>query len=308
MVRDWFRGAKARTVNELILRKDYAKAIELISAELEQNRRNERLRLQRAHLLTLVGKKAEAVEVLDDLAHDLATDGFAAKAIAVLKKIQKLDPARAGVEERLASLIEGQASTASWVDTGPRPEIGLEIGLQVREPAPIGVSDSGEVAPPPEKPADTGPSRRAPAQERRALETPLFRGMSRDEILAVIRELRLHSLDPGHIVVTEGEPGDSLFVLTTGHCRAHVRNPAGRNMEVRRLREGDFFGEISVLTGQPRSATITTQTPCELLELDRTSLDSIVDRHPRVRDVLQEFHSQRAGSTIEATIRGMQEP
>jgi hypothetical protein len=53
MVRDWFRGAKALTVNELILRKDYEKAIELISAEREQNRRNERLRLQLGHLLTL---------------------------------------------------------------------------------------------------------------------------------------------------------------------------------------------------------------------------------------------------------------
>jgi CRP-like cAMP-binding protein len=129
--------------------------------------------------------------------------------------------------------------------------------------------------------------------------------MSRDEILAVIRGLRLHSLDPGHIVVTEGEPGDSLFVLTTGRCRAHVRNPAGKNLEVRQLKEGDFFGEIAVLTGEPRSATITTQTPCELLELDRANLRGIVERHPRVREVLQEFHTQRADSTIEATIRGM---
>lgn len=167
------------------------------------------------------------------------------------------------------------------------------------------MSDSGEVGPPPEKPADTPRSPAARKQGEGALGTPLFRGMSHDEILAVIRGLRLHSLDPGHIVVTEGEPGESLFVLTTGRCRAHVRNPAGRNLEVRQLKEGDFFGEISVLTGEPRSATITTQTPCELLELDRANLRGIVERHPRVREVLKEFHDQRADSTIEATIRGM---
>jgi tetratricopeptide (TPR) repeat protein len=118
MVRDWFKGAKALTVNELILRKDYEKAIELISAELEKNRRNERLRLQLGHLLALVGRKEEAIGVLDRLADDLAGDGFAAKAIAVLKKIQKLDPDRSGVEERLATLIEGKTPARR---RGPAP-------------------------------------------------------------------------------------------------------------------------------------------------------------------------------------------
>jgi cAMP-dependent protein kinase regulator len=120
----------------------------------------------------------------------------------------------------------------------------------------------------------------------------------------VIRGLNLLSFGPGAILVTEGEPGDSLFILTTGLCRAYVRNADGNNVEVRQLKEGDFFGEISVLSGRARTATITAATPCELLELDRASLDSILETHPNVRNVLEEFFMKRAQSGLEAEARG----
>ncbi len=59
------------------------------------------------------------------------------------------------------------------------------------------------------------------------------------------------------------------------------------------MEEGTFFGEISILTGQPRTATVTAKTTCELLELDRKTLDSITENHPHVRDVLQQFCDER---------------
>jgi cAMP-dependent protein kinase regulator len=67
--------------------------------------------------------------------------------------------------------------------------------------------------------------------------------------------------------------------------------------------EGSFFGEISILSGKPRTATVTASTRCELLELDRKSLDAIAAIHPRVRDVLTRFHRQRAMSAEEARAR-----
>jgi cAMP-dependent protein kinase regulator len=303
MAVDWFKGSKASSVTELIVRKDYPKAIELISAEVEKNNRNERLRVQLAHVLALAGKKGEAVDVLDRLADDLARDGFATKAVAVLKKMQKLDPSRSGIDERLAALIGSQPAPTAvpWVDEGAPAEIALDLG----EPSPVGLTDRGDVVPPPERMGQVPSKPATQAKGAGALGTPLFRGMSPAEIAAVIRGIRLLSFGPGSIVVTEGEPGDSLFVVTTGLCRAFVRSATGRNLEVRQLSEGDFFGEISILTGQPRTATITTATPCELLELSRQSLDSIIKTHPRVKEVLAEFHARRADSTVEASIRGI---
>jgi hypothetical protein len=295
MVLDWLSGSKA-TVSDLILKKRYAQAAERIATELKNNRRNERLRLQLAHVRALAGDRDAAIRVLDSLAGDLARDGFVTKAIAVLKKIQRIDPDRSGVDARLAALVGGQAPAVAgaWVDARPDLEIALEIG----QSPPVLAAGADR---PPAKARDARGAEGAGG----AFGTPLFQGMSREETLAVIRELRLFSAGPGEILVTEGEPGQSLFVLTTGVCRAYVRGPQGRNVEVRQLREGDFFGEISVLTGQLRSATITTVTPCELLELDRPSLDAIIRAHPNVRKVLEEFHAQRADSTLEAAIRGM---
>jgi cAMP-dependent protein kinase regulator len=133
--------------------------------------------------------------------------------------------------------------------------------------------------------------------------SPLFSDFSREELLEVIRGLELRSYDPGTILVTEGEPGDSLFVLTHGTVRAFVRNQSGRNVQVRQMDEGEFFGEISLLSGKPRTATITASMSCELLELDRRTLDDIARRHPRVRTIVAEFYAQRADSEVEREAR-----
>lgn len=307
MVLDWFSRSKASSVDELIARKSYAQAVELIKGQLEEHGKNERLTKQLAHSLTLAGRKGEATAVLDRLADDLAADGFATKAIAVLKKLQKLEPGRSGIDERLAALIELKAppAVAAWVDSSPRPEAGFEIGMELEEAPPVGVTEGRDLPPPERGGAATAAPSALATDAPPVLETPLFRSLSREETLAVIRGLRLHTWGPGRILVTEGEPGDSLYVLTTGRCRAYVRDARGRSVEVRELHEGDFFGEIALLTLQPRTATITTVTPCELLELDRETLESITRSFPRVKEVLTEFHALRAGTSVEAAIRGM---
>lgn len=136
-----------------------------------------------------------------------------------------------------------------------------------------------------------------------AQSSPLFSDFSRDELLDVIRGLELRAFASGAIIVTEGETGESLFILTEGSVRTFVKNKAGRNVEVRVLKEGDFFGEISHLTGEARTATVTAASPCELLELDRVALEDISRRHPRVRTIVEEFHRRRAGSEREREAR-----
>ena len=119
-----------------------------------------------------------------------------------------------------------------------------------------------------------------------------------DELLAVIRGLRLLTFEPGDVIITEGEPGQSLFVLTTGTVKVFLRDPAGRNVALCPLGEGAFFGEIATLSGRPRSATVTAASRCELLELDKAALEAILKVHPRVRDVLEEHYIARAALDV----------
>ena len=84
----------------------------------------------------------------------------------------------------------------------------------------------------------------------------------------------------------------------------YVRDAAGRNRQVRTLDEGEFFGEISLVTGQARSATVTATTPCELLELHQGTLRVIGRDHPQVPIVIREFCDRRLGSIEETSARG----
>jgi CRP-like cAMP-binding protein len=133
-----------------------------------------------------------------------------------------------------------------------------------------------------------------PAAGRQLVVSPLFKDFSVDEMVAVIQGLRLLTCAPRKIILRQGDPGDSLYMLTSGRVRAFVKNAQGKQTPLADLAEGAFFGEMSILTGKPRSASIVAVTDCELLELDRATLDRIVASHPHVMDVLKEFARARS--------------
>jgi hypothetical protein len=295
MVLDWLAKGKAAGLPELLARKQFGKAVELAQAQHKARPRDGRLRLQLADTLIAAGRGREAVPLLREMADELAAEGFAAKAIAVLKRIQKIDPGRIDIERRLASLIAehsrreaASARPAAPAAAASLPEFGMEEIDETTDPL-AGFEPVVE----PDVEIDLDGSEAAPAAPRPAL----FPDFSNDELVAVMGGLQLIAYKAGDLVVSQGEPGDSLFLVTTGTVKAWVRNREGRYVLARRLGEGDFFGEISVLTGSPRTATVVAATPCELLELDRATLDGITTTHPRVREVLQRFYEQRIGAS-----------
>jgi hypothetical protein len=98
-------GSGGESVPELIAKRKYAKAIALLEDQLQREASNPRVRLQLADVLVLAGTPREAVPVLIEVADLYASTGEAPKAIAALKKIERLAPGRRDVETRLASLI-----------------------------------------------------------------------------------------------------------------------------------------------------------------------------------------------------------
>lgn len=342
------RGRGEPTVDDLVRKKQYARAVELIKGELVKRRKDRGLRLKLADVLAAAGRGEEAGGLLHGLADELALAGFGAQAIALLKRVQALQPGKAEVEEKLAYLITQQSRPAPDPWKGAQrepsaayravPEFGMEeIGDEPGLPEPAAAPQELEVgfgaqafaglpaesAPPVPGEAEELPSEEALRDELVGLiddiftpeaaaappasldvRTPLFADFSAEELVEVIKGLRLRTFEPGEILVAEGEPGQSLFVLTRGHVRAFVRDAENRQVEVRQLEEGEFFGEAAILTGQRRSATLTAAAPCETLELDRVTLDDIARRHPRVWNVLTEFHKSRQDNALENLIRG----
>ena len=94
-----------------------------------------------------------------------------------------------------------------------------------------------------------------------------------------------------------------MFVVASGSLRVYVRNREGHNEQVRMLHAGEFFGEISLITGQPRTATVTAASRTELLALDLPTLNKIAADHPQVPETIREFYRQRFDSPEERTVR-----
>ncbi len=265
-------------VGILINKKRYPKAIKVLREQLAVRPENVHLRQRLADVLVLAGDGDGALKILNKMVDEFAEEGFDAKAIAVLKKMQRIDPERREIEEKLAGLIK-RRDRGVWERVG-NAELPGETGTSPSPTAAI--------------------SLKLPAVQR----SPLFATFSAQELLAVIRGLSLLTFEPGEIIVSEAEPGDSLFVVAGGSVRIYVRARTGRNHQVRVLDQGEFFGEISLLSGKPRSATITAATPTEILELDRRTLDAIVVSHPDVPRVIREVSAQRAMSSEEVRARG----
>jgi hypothetical protein len=460
---------KEEDVVSLIAAKKYARAIEVLKTQLAKKGANPSLRMQLADVLILAEKKNEAISLLLPLADQFASEGFAAKAVSVLKKVQKIDPGRRDVDSRLARLIQEKQREAvvlplsrpgaaaplgmEEMNGGPALEIGFSMGpISVSapsspkeppvpatapavppraparpEPVPRVVAPEPPVPRPPESPApgptlaaepiagfemeplpslapepapvieaepipvqpepsavveaeplplldveplaDASPAeagiedydllyvgegddedgspleaetleeepaeamsagqfadelmslvdsvfqeapassggaaaapapRASPAPARSGTQivvSPLFRDFSVDEMVAVIEGLKLLTYQRGDVILREGNPGASLYMLTSGAARAFRKDKAsGRQVPLADLEEGAFFGEMSILTGQPRQASVVALSRCELLELDRATLDQITGTHPHVWDVLREFAEKRAAT------------
>jgi len=137
--------------------------------------------------------------------------------------------------------------------------------------------------------------------------SPLFEVLGPEERAALVKEMELEQHNEGDVIITEGDPGSSMYVIAHGEVKVYTRGAGGKggSIYLAKLGEGEFFGEVSVLTGKPRTATITASRPTELLRLDKEKLDNALAKYPGIRKVLDEFYKKRAKNTVEAMIESL---
>jgi CRP-like cAMP-binding protein len=95
--------------------------------------------------------------------------------------------------------------------------------------------------------------------------------------------LRIATFPKGAVLIKEDEAGSSMFVLVTGEAEVTVPHSA-RAMPVALLKAGDIFGEMSLLTGAPRSATVTARTPVAAIEIPKSALAPLIEATPKLAD------------------------
>ena len=124
---------------------------------------------------------------------------------------------------------------------------------------------------------------------------PLFAQLSMQEFIDVAVVLDRRSVKTGTVIVREGEPGDSMFIVSTGQVDAAC-GEGEKSVTVATFSDGDFFGEMAVLSGEPRTATVTAVKNTELLELSRENLHKIFSKHPEVEAKIRLAYDERAQS------------
>jgi len=106
---------------------------------------------------------------------------------------------------------------------------------------------------------------------------PLFSLTSKKDLRKIARQFKLQNVAAGERITEQGKYGREFYVVLSGIASCVVD---GR--EIREFVPGSFFGELALLAGGPRSATITAETPMELLVLDRTDFTTLVRVEPYV--------------------------
>jgi CRP/FNR family transcriptional regulator, cyclic AMP receptor protein len=121
-------------------------------------------------------------------------------------------------------------------------------------------------------------------------EVPLFSEMD-DQEVADIREIMDEvKFKPGQVIIREGELGSLFYVITEGHADILIRDADGSDLILHRAGPGDFFGELSMLTNEPRSARVRAEDNVTTLTLERTEFFEFLRTHSHAAiDVLVEL-------------------
>lgn len=110
----------------------------------------------------------------------------------------------------------------------------------------------------------------------------LFSDLSDSDLRELESVFRERSFRKNEVIFHAQEPGNALFVIKRGRVKISMDDRGGREIILRILEAGDFFGEMSLLDGEPRSATVSSLEPCQALILSRDEFLRFIPRHPGV--------------------------
>ncbi len=142
------------------------------------------------------------------------------------------------------------------------------------------------------------------AEEQRALvsRAPLFEAaLDHDQVDILVGNSHEIVLPVGAQLMKQGDPGVSMFVIAQGAASVTIRDSSGQSHEVNILAAGDVVGEMSLLTGEPRTASVTALTPLRVLEIPQKAIGAVLQNSPDVAErfskVLAERMAQNAALT-----------
>ncbi len=123
---------------------------------------------------------------------------------------------------------------------------------------------------------------------------PLFKELNPEHLQTIADELQEKSFKNGEIVFEAGDTGDCLYIIKEGGVRIYIKaGETGEEITLSELKTGDYFGEMALLTGEPRSASVQATSDVTLLQLDKDGFENIISKNPKMTLSISHMLSQR---------------
>jgi CRP-like cAMP-binding protein len=127
--------------------------------------------------------------------------------------------------------------------------------------------------------------------------SPLFAALKPEQKESVAREFQLRPVEAGEALLKQDQLGDAFYMLLRGRCVPYHQHADGREVAYPELREGDVFGEISLILGKPVTATVRAVVPSVVLRLDRAAFETHILSKPNMRGALMRVGTERLQRT-----------
>ena len=111
---------------------------------------------------------------------------------------------------------------------------------------------------------------------------PLFEHLAKDEVDRLAGLARRRKYPKGSVILFEDDPGDALYIVVSGHVKVVLIGEDGREVILATLDDGDFFGEMSLIDDEPRSAHVIAMQSSNLLILRRDDFQRCLEETPRI--------------------------
>lgn len=283
--------------SQLFSKGKFAKAAESYEEFCTLDPKDHLARMRAGDAWLKAGKKDKAVGAYTVAAQGYAKDGFLPRAIAASKRVLEVDPSQTHVQTMLATLY-AQKNGPRKVENAEAPPLkpveraeftelefdpdsllqsieaeaaGSGIEVELDDELHVDVVDASGLLP----------------------KVPLFSDLSEEAFIALFERCPLQFFDPGQRIVGQGDKADAFFVICAGQVKVFRQDENGARKALATLDEGNFFGEMALLSDSPRGASVEAVVETQVLVISAPILRELAEQYPTLVGALRKFCRQR---------------
>jgi CRP-like cAMP-binding protein len=283
---------------DLLEERQFERGLAVFAESVRRRPADHRSRMLSARCLAELGERERAVTAYHACAEGLLKRDYLLSAMTACKLALELAPNERRIKETLVRIHARAARSAPGRASVPPPlppdtlfEGKVERDLMELVGEEL-IARALEVLAAPDTGGQADPNSRPPL--------PLFADLDREAFLDLVQRMSWKSVPPGTVISQEGAQGDHLHVIVAGKAEV-TRLVEGQRKTLGHLGGGSIFGELSLITGTPPTASVSSTVDTEVFEIRREHLNAVARSFPSVPQVLAEFAQQRMARNMMAT-------